>query len=72
VLVWMTVSQRSYVISFDLTTLQPLAYLPVNQPGANAGRMTLWGNDGLALADGTQLTILSGAFFTSFRGAPTM
>lgn len=75
VLVWMDVFQRWFMISFDLTTLQPLAYLPVYAPGELAGtggRMTLWGNDGLALADGTRLIILSGPFFTSYRGQPTM
>jgi len=72
ILVWMDVSQRGYLISFDLSTLQALAYLDIGSPSNIGGGMTLWGSEGVALANGTQLVILSGAFFSIFRGSPIL
>ena len=69
ILVWMEVSQHGYLISFDLTTFQTLAYLDIGSSNIR-GRMTLWGSDGVALADGTQLIILAGTFFSTYRGSP--
>jgi hypothetical protein len=76
VLVWMDVDvdQRSVLISYDLATLQPLAYLALYDTGEVKGSravMTTWGTDGVALADGNRVVILSGAFFSTYRGAPT-
>lgn len=75
VFVWMEVSQRSFIVSFDLATLKPLAYAPVYAPGAQPGastRMVLWGSNGVALVDGNQLIVFSGTFFSTYRGEPTL
>lgn len=74
--VWMPVRQREFVLSYDLTTLQLLALAPV-YPASQAttpllGKMVLWGADGVALVDGDKLIVISGAFFSTYRGAPTL
>ena len=77
--IWAVVRARPFILSYDLTTLKLLAFAPLPLPvGSSAastpgtGNMTLWGTDGLAVADGTQVIILSGAFFSSYRGEPTI
>jgi hypothetical protein len=40
-------------------------------PSVISRNMILWGNDGLALTDGVNLVVLSGSFFSGYRGAPT-
>lgn len=71
VLVW-----QGYLISYDLTTLQMLALVAPGGVSTNTspvnGKMVLWGTNGVALADGANLIILSGSFFTTYRGSPTM
>lgn len=78
IFVWINLNgSRSVVLSYDLTTLALLAYADITNPGTfplstSAKIMTLWGNDGLALVNGNQLILLSGPFFTTYRGEPTM
>ncbi|HYP79305.1 MAG TPA: hypothetical protein VEQ17_03395 [Steroidobacteraceae bacterium] len=77
--IWAVVRARPFILSYDLTTLKLLAFAPLPLPVGSTtastpgtGNMTLWGADGLAVADGTQVIILSGAFFSSYRGEPTI
>lgn len=77
VFVWNKINQRDMILSYDMATLQLLALAPVyggSEPTlAPPNRtMTLWGADGIALTDGTNLIVMSGAFFLTYRGAPTM
>lgn len=76
IFVWMPVRQTEYVLSYDLATLKLLAFAPVySASGASYpsfAKMALWGNDGVALVDGQQLIVLSGSFFTTYRGEPTL
>ncbi len=69
------VAQNDYVLSFDMNTFELLALAPLGVSTQRATfdhpLMTLWGNDGLAVVDGTNLVILSGPFFTTYDGAPT-
>jgi len=67
IFVWMSVRQKGFILSYDMTTLQPLGFAPVSTPANFNGTMTLWGNEGVALADGAQLTVMSGSFFTTYR-----
>jgi hypothetical protein len=70
------IAQNDYILSFDANTFELLALAPlgVSQQRATFDHpvMTLWGSDGLAVVDGTNLVILSGAFFTTYDGSPTM
>jgi hypothetical protein len=71
VFVW----QGQFILSYDLATLKFLAFAPVYGPGALQsirGSMVRWGDDGIALVDGNALFVLTGPFFTTYRGAPTM
>lgn len=65
-----------YLLSFDTRTLEPIAMMrfdiSTQKPTFPFERMTLWGTDGVALVDGTNLVILSGTFFTTYDGRPTM
>lgn len=76
IFVWMPVRQVEYVLSYDLATLKLLAFAPVyaasNASYPSLGKMVLWGNDGVALVDGTRLIVLSGPYFTTYRGDPTI
>jgi hypothetical protein len=75
IFVWARWPCRDLLVSYDMQTLQPLGYAPV-YPGssfpAGSGRsMVLWGTEGVALIDGNQLIVLSGPFFSTYRGEPT-
>lgn len=64
------------ILSYDISTLKLLAFaevygVPVFPVGAER-TMTLWGTEGVALTDGSQLVVLSGAFFSTYRGEPTL
>ena len=77
IFVWNQVNQRDMILSYDMTTLQLLALAPVyggptSLMAPPTRSMTLWGTDGIALTDGTNLIVLSGAFFTNYRGLPTL
>lgn len=75
IFVWMEVSQRSYILSYELSTLRLLALAPVYAPSMSpgiGGNMVRWGTNGVALVDGNSLLVLSGPFFTSYTGAPTL
>jgi hypothetical protein len=65
-----------YLLSYDAATLKLLALIPVyagpSFPPGIGRSVTLWGNDGLAITDGAQLIVLSGTFFSTYRGEPTM
>jgi hypothetical protein len=70
------ISNNEYVLSFDINTHKLLALAPT---GVSTQRATfkhhimrLWGSEGLAVVDGTNLVVLSGSFFTTYDGAPTM
>jgi hypothetical protein len=68
-----TATPRDYVVTFDMDTLEPLAYArvydaPVFPPGSGRS-MALWEN-GVALTDGLQVVVLSGPFFSTYRGEP--
>ncbi len=69
---------RNMLMSFDATTHELLAYMPtttnagVAVPYEGGKAMALWGNDGLALVNGNQLILLSGPFFSTYRGEPRL
>lgn len=65
--VWVHVQGSPVIISYDLDTLQILAYAPMP---FGSGPMVLWGDEGIAFANGSSLTILSGPFFSTYRGEP--
>jgi hypothetical protein len=62
-------TSEAQLVSFDLQTLEALAIMSPGLPSASVNtRMVSWGTDGLAIADGTRLVVLQGAFFTTYRG----
>lgn len=70
------VTQGDHVLSFDMNDYELLALMHL---GTSTQRVTfkhpimkLWGSDGLAVLDGTNLVILSGPFFSTYDGSPTM
>jgi hypothetical protein len=65
--VWTQVQGAPAIVSYDLDTLQILAYAPMQ---FGSGAMVLWGNEGIAITNGSSLTVLSGSFFSSYRGEP--
>jgi hypothetical protein len=65
--VWVQVRGAPVMVSYDLDTLQILAYLPMD---FGSGSMVLWGNEGVAITNGSSVTLLSGPFFSSYRGEP--
>jgi hypothetical protein len=76
VFIWTVVNQREMILSYDAATLKLLAYAAVypgsNSPTGYVGKsMALWGSDGVALTTGSELILLSGPFFTTYRGEPT-
>jgi hypothetical protein len=72
IFVWMSVRQKDFIISYDMTTLQLLGYAPVSPaPGNFDGSMTLWGSEGVALTDGQQLIVMSGSFFSTYQPPST-
>ena len=76
ILVWKQVRQREFILSYDITTLKLLGLAEVHgaptETGGSGRGITLWGSDGVALTAGSQLVVLSGAFFSTYRGEPTM
>jgi hypothetical protein len=69
------IAQNDYILSFgasnfDLLALAPLG-VSLQRPTFDHPVMTLWGTDGLAVVDGTNLVIMSGVFFTTYDGSPT-
>jgi hypothetical protein len=76
VYLWTSVDTREYILSYDMLTRELLALAPV-YPGPGFGsasfpRMILWGTEGVALTNGTHLIVLSGPFFSTYRGEPTL
>jgi len=72
IFVWMSVRQKEFIVSYDMTTLRLLGFAPVSSAQGNYnGSMTLWGNDGVALTDGGQLIVMSGAFFSTYQPPTT-
>lgn len=66
--VWTQVRGIAALVSYDLDTLQILAYAPMQ--GYSSGSMVLWGDEGIAITWGSSLTVLSGPFFSTYRGEP--
>jgi hypothetical protein len=67
------------IASYDLDTYKVLGYINLQLPGISiveppSGKaMLTWGDDGLALLDDSGgVTLLSGPFFTTYRGEPVM
>lgn len=63
--VWWSQDNGKLLLVHDLATLEQVAIVPVydgpNRPGGHANkRIATWGDNGLALVDGTQLILLSG------------
>ncbi len=69
IFVW---TAEDMIRSYDISTLEYLGEVPVfgvAHPGSLGVRnMTLWGTDGVAMTDGIRLVVLSGPFFTTYRG----
>lgn len=68
---------QTLLASYDLDTYKVLGYINLQRPGVviaqpPAGKaMLTWGDDGLALLDDAGgVTLLSGPFFTTYRGEP--
>ena len=63
-----------FLISYDLATLERLAIAQIKLAASWTlePKLILWGTEGVALADHDQLVVLSGPFFTTYRGRPTM
>lgn len=67
--VWTELNQREVIFVYDLATLSRLAIVPVYGPSQQGGflnkSMALWGNNGLALTNGSQVVVFSGAAFAN-------
>jgi hypothetical protein len=68
------IMKRGFLWSYDLVTLKFLAILQIDVGSNYLLDETLipWGNGGVAVADGDKLVVLSGPFFSTYRGEPTM
>lgn len=72
IFVWMSVRQKEFIVSYDMTTLRLLGFAPVSSAVGNFnGSMTLWGSEGVALTDGGQLIVMSGSFFSTYQPPST-
>ena len=71
IFVWASVRQKPFIVSYDMTTLQLLGFAPVSAAGGVNSSMTLWGSEGVAIADGAQLIVMSGSFFSTYRPPST-
>ena len=70
------VISNDWLLSYDMNSYKLLAFAKLgvsNQRATFDHRiMKLWGSDGVAVVDGTNLIIMSGPFFSTYEGMPTM
>jgi len=64
--------QGGYLMSFDSNTLERMALLKLQGTSLTPRSLVRWGDDGLAIRGDDEVELLSGAFFTTYTGAPTM
>lgn len=73
--VWTDVGVTDYILKYDVISEELLAYAPVyGGPvfgGGSGSSMAWWGDEGVAITDGAQILVLSGPFFSTYRGEPT-
>ena len=62
--------RSGFLFSYDLATLEPLAVAKVDIGSAQG--LALWGTEGLVAGSYDKLVLLSGPFFSTYRGQPTM
>lgn len=64
--------RRGLLSSYDLTTLQRLAMAQIDVVPELGLELTLipWGSEGVAVANMDKLVVLSGPFFSTYRGHP--